>query len=103
MNFFKRLFGNTQTQEQPSGDKDGLYFYAQCDRCSTIVRVRADKQHDLNREDSGFVWHKTIVDSKCFKPMRTVVHLDQNYRITHHDIEGGRYVTQADYEQQQNS
>lgn len=101
MGFLKRLFGGGDEPKKHGEyvDKDGLYFYVQCDNCGSRVRVRADKQHDLNREDGGYVWHKTIVDSRCFRPMRTVVYLDSNYNVTNYELSGGRYLTKEAYEE----
>jgi len=97
MGFLQKLFGG-EKREKKYVDKTGLYFYVQCDNCGAAVRVRADKQHDLLREDAGYVWHKTIVDSKCFRRMPTVVRMDRNYEVTTAEIEGGRYITEAEYE-----
>ncbi len=96
MGFLKRLFGGEKS-DKPYVDKHGIYFYVQCANCGSRVRVRADKQHDLNQEADGFVWHKTIVDSNCFRPMRTVVHLDSNYHVVNQEIENGRFLTQDEY------
>jgi hypothetical protein len=95
MGFFKKLFGGGPKEYV---DTQGLYFYVMCDNCGAKVRIRADKQHDLNRTDGGFVWHKTIVDNRCFRRMETVVHLDSAYNITDYDLTGGRFITQAEYE-----
>ncbi|MCA9976654.1 MAG: hypothetical protein KC413_12920 [Anaerolineales bacterium] len=96
MGFLKRLFGGG---EQKYVDTQGIYFYVKCNNCGTITRVRADKQHDLNLGDSGgYEWHKTIVDSKCFRRMETIVYLDRNYTVVNAEISGGAYVTEADYE-----
>ena len=96
MGFLKKLFGG----EKKSGeyvDKRGVYFYVRCDNCGTISRLRADKEYDLSREGDGFVWHKTIVDNRCFRPMATVVTLDGAYQVTHAEISGGEYVSEEDY------
>jgi hypothetical protein len=93
LNFLKKLFGPGDS----SGDPRGFFFYVQCDRCGATVRLRVHKTHDLNREGYGFVWRKTIVDSRCFKPMPTTVMFDNRYQITHQEIEGGRYLTEEQY------
>lgn len=98
MGFFRKLFGSGNKKQT---DDKGLYFFMQCANCGTIVRVRADKQYDLNRGDSGFEWHKTIVDSKCFRRIQTVVRLDSNYAIISHDTSGGDFVTEADWQAQE--
>ncbi|HID51857.1 MAG TPA: hypothetical protein EYP41_07470, partial [Anaerolineae bacterium] len=96
MGFLQKLFGGGN-QEKEYVDKTGLYFYVQCDNCGTAVRVRADKQHDLLSESGGYVWHKTIVDSKCFRRIPVVVYLDRSYQMTSAEIEGGHFITEEAY------
>lgn len=99
MGFFKKLLGGSDKKAAGEYvDKTGIYFYFQCDNCGTRVRVRADKQHDLLNEDGGYVWHKTVVDSKCFRRMQTVVYMDGNYNVTNYELTGGKFLTQAEYE-----
>jgi hypothetical protein len=69
----------------------------QCDNCGTIVKLRADKEYDLERVDGGYEWHKTVVDSRCFRRMPTTVMLNADFEIVEAEISGGRYVTEADY------
>ena len=97
MGFLKRLFGGEGRQKKYV-DKHGLYFYVQCDHCGAKVKVRADKQHDLNRTDNGFVWHKTIVDNRCFRRLQTTVYLDSHYRMTDYELTDGRFISQEEYE-----
>ncbi|MCP4360030.1 MAG: hypothetical protein GY796_18655 [Chloroflexi bacterium] len=98
MGFFKKLFGSDESELQEYVDKNGIYFYVRCDNCGTLLTVRADKYNDLAREGSGFIWHKTIVDNKCFRRMRAVVVLDGRYNITHADLQGGQFMNQKAYE-----
>lgn len=95
MGFLKRLFGGESSSYE---DKQGIYLYVACDRCGSRLRVRVDKQYDLNRESGGYVWHKTLVDGKCFRPMSTIVRFDSSYEVVEAEIEGGRYLTRAEYE-----
>ncbi len=100
MGFLRRLFtGKEKPAPDNPGDPDGLYFYVQCNRCKTAVRVRADRKHDLNQDGGQYSWHKVIVDSKCFQRMPTVVTLDSQYNIISTEIEGGRYITKEEYQQ----
>jgi len=99
MGFLKRLFGSEKQEEYV--DKQGIYFYVRCNNCGTIVRLRADKQYDLENTGGGFVWHKTVVDNKCFRQIPAVVALNASYELEHADIQGGEFVTQADYDRQQ--
>ena len=98
MGFLRKLFGGGDDKPKEYVDESGLYFYFQCDKCGARVKVRADKQHDLLREGGGYSWHKTIVDSKCFRRMETVVQLDINYNVTNYTLEGGQFLTEAEYE-----
>lgn len=97
MGFFKRLFGGDDKSSKPYVDNQGVYFYVMCDNCGTPVKVRADKTYDLINEGGGYVWHKTVVDSRCFKPMPTIVHLDGNYEMISNDIQGGHYISEDEY------
>lgn len=96
MGFFKKLFGG-EKKSSKYVDTRGVYFYVSCDHCGTITRVRADKEYDLIREGNGFVWHKTIVDNRCFRPIATVVNLDGNYQVSSEEISGGVFVSEAEY------
>lgn len=101
MGFLKKLFGGKESKGQPEKapeDTQGVYFYVQCDRCGTPVRLRADKQYDLINDDGGYIWHKTIVDNRCFRPMPTVVHLNGSYEMVSHEITGGHYIDQEEYQ-----
>lgn len=98
MGFWKRLLGGSDKRAAPPADPQGIYLYARCDHCGAVVRVRADKQYDLLQAESGYVWNKTIVDSRCFRRMTTVVTFNRQYQVVQAEIQGGRYVTEADYQ-----
>ena len=96
MGFFKKLFGGGDGKKEYV-DKQGIYFYVQCNNCGKTVRVRADKQYDLGTEGGEYTWHKTIVDSKCFRPMNTVVTLDSKYNVISAEIDNGRFLTEEEF------
>jgi hypothetical protein len=98
MGFLKKLFGGGEKKPQKYVDHDGIYFYVRATRCNAVVKVRADKKHDLNSTDSGYEWQKTIVDSKCFSRMQAIVSFDRNYNVTHQEITQGEFITLAEYE-----
>lgn len=97
MGFLKRLFGGGGDSGEYV-DKTGIYFYVQVDGRDSRVRVRADKQHDLMRTDNGYVWHKTIVDSKYFKRMQAMVYFDRNHNVTSSELDGGTFISKEQYE-----
>lgn len=96
MGFLKNLFGGKK--EKGYVDKTGIYFYAQCGNCGSGVKVRADKNHDLMKEGGGYVWHKTIVDSRCFRRMQAVVYLDEKFEVSNSELSGGEFISAAEYE-----
>lgn len=96
MGFLKNLFGGKK-EPKPYVDKNGIYFYVQVNNLDSRVKVRADKQHDLMRDGNGFVWHKTIVDSKYFRRMQATVYFDGSYTVTDKQIEGGTFISEEDY------
>lgn len=94
----RRLFrGGAGTAEQ-----DALIFYVRCDRCGEVIRVRADRRWDLLQEmgegDAAYSLHKDILGTRCNALIRMVVRFDHAYRVRQQDIEGGRFVSEADYE-----
>jgi hypothetical protein len=99
MNFLKRLFGGGEPGQpaDSAGDDEGFFVYVQCDRCGDRVRLRIHKSHDLNRTDEGYTWHKTIIDNRCFRPMPTVVTFNAHYQPIKQEIEGGHYISEAEY------
>ncbi|MDX1616168.1 MAG: hypothetical protein R3300_17785 [Candidatus Promineifilaceae bacterium] len=103
MGFLKKLFSGGQERRSGGDSDDGFFVYVQCDNCDQVVRLRIHKQHDLQVGSDGYTWHKTIVDSRCFKPIRTVAHFDRNYNLVSADMEGGRFVSAAAYEAQEQS
>ena len=46
MSFLKKIFGGGDGKKEYV-DKQGIYFYVQCNNCGKTVRMRADKQYDL--------------------------------------------------------
>lgn len=96
MGFLKKLFGG---DDASGAGREGFFLYVQCDNCKERVRLRIVRQHDLNRTDSGYVWHKTIVDNRCFRQIPTVVQFDGNLNIISSEIDGGHFIDQAEYEQ----
>lgn len=100
MGFLKRIFGGGESGRSSTSDSDGFFFYVQCENCGAKVRLRILKQYELNHAGDGFVWHKTIVDNRCFRQIPAVVHFDRQYQVTNAQIEGGKIISAAEYEQQ---
>ncbi len=98
MSFLRKLFGGGESSRPGGADDEGFFLYVQCDQCGAKVRLRVHKQHELNYTDDGFVWVKTIIDNRCFRPMQTVVHFDRGYNMVSYELEGGRYISRDEFE-----
>lgn len=99
MDFFRRLFGRAQAPSDPA-----LHLYVRCDRCKAAVHVRVHRYNDLSAEydESGAVmaYHlrKEMMDARCFRLMYAAISFDRTYRELSRTIEGGSFISQAEYE-----
>jgi hypothetical protein len=97
----KRLFSSGSGSAPASAsDAYGIWFHFRCKKCSSVVRVRADRRNDLNREDgpAALVLRKDVMDNKCFQLIRAELWLDDNYNVVTSEVEGGSLITQEEYE-----
>ncbi|MHB0856936.1 MAG: hypothetical protein ACYC5M_05125 [Anaerolineae bacterium] len=83
-----------------SDDPHGMWFYFRCKRCGSIVRVRADRRNDFNRDEGpgALVLRKEVMDNKCFQLMRAELWLDENYQVVDSNIVGGELSCVEEYE-----
>ena len=99
MGFLKKLFGGGSAEKSEPQDPNGIYLYFRSKRApDAVTRVRVDKQYDLNSADSGYVWHKTIVDHKYFSRVHAVVYFDRGHQVTRAEVDGGELISAAEYE-----
>ena len=89
MNFFKKLF--QRTPEQPKDN--GIYINVQCGKCKNVMHVRIDKQYDINSDEEGRVWRKTLVCDRCYQKMRTEILFDQQFGMVSKEITSGSYLS----------
>ncbi len=95
--------GEATTRSSGKGPSDpyGLLFYFRCDRCGSVVRVRADKRNDLMRDEEGpgaLLWRKDVMDNKCFRMMQVEIWMDENHNIVTATVDGGTMITAEEYE-----
>jgi hypothetical protein len=98
MSFLRKLFGSEDPEKSTSSDPEGFFVYVACDHCGAKVRLRIHKQYDLVPTGDGYEWHKTIVDSRCFRQIPTVAHFDNRNNLVTADIQGGRFISKAEYD-----
>ena len=98
MGLLEKLFSLFGAKGAGGGD-DAVHIYVECERCKSKVHVRLDRRHDISaREDGGYYVRKEIMDSKCFRLMAAEITFDSAYRIQSQEVQGGRFVTQAEFE-----
>ncbi|MCD6520892.1 MAG: hypothetical protein J7M05_13320 [Anaerolineae bacterium] len=93
--------GSARGSSTSRSDPYGLWFYFRCNKCGAVVRVRADKRNDLNREEGGpgvFLYRKEVMDDKCFQLMRADIWLDSHYNVVSAEVQGGELITEEEYE-----
>jgi len=94
---FRNLFRGGE-----SGGAHALIFYVRCNRCGEVVHVRADRRWDLLQELSegaaGYSLHKDVLGTRCNALMHMAIRFDDHYKITHQEVEGGRFASQAEYD-----
>ncbi len=81
-------------------DSNVLWLYVQCSRCGTPLAVRINKRNEMvpDYESGGYVLHKEMMDSKCFQLMHGELHCDAQGKIVSQQVDGGRFLTRAEYE-----
>jgi len=98
MGFLEKLASLFGSKSAGGGD-DAIHIYVECERCKSKVHVRLDRRHDISlREGGGYYVRKEIMDSKCFRLMAAEVTFDSAYRIQSQKVQGGRFLTQAEFE-----
>ena len=100
MSFLRRLFGGggEQAKEDPA-----LHLYIKCNRCGTPVHVRVDLNNDLAADygdtaAEAFTLSKDVMDDRCFRMMRLSMQFDARRKEVSRQIEGGTFVTEAEWE-----
>ncbi len=97
MGFLKRLFGGGG---KPAYQDNGIYLYFKSKRAAdAVTKVRINPSHDLNNEGGGYVWHKTIVDSRYFSRIQARINFDGSYNVTSSDLDGGELISAEEFEQ----
>lgn len=101
MDALKRLFGGGSAGSASNSDPHGLWYHFRCGRCGSVVRIRADRRNDLNREEgpATFVLRKDVMDNTCFQLMHAELWLDDSYNVVTAEVTGGKLITQEEYDQ----
>ena len=101
MDALRRIFGGGTGTPSESGDPHGLWYHFRCGRCGSVVRIRADRRNDLNREEGPctYILRKDVMDNTCFQLMRAELWLDDSYNVVTSEVSGGKLISQEEYEE----
>lgn len=87
----------------PSGDKRYLTIYALSRRCNEPVSGQVDLLNELSKPDEGeyaYYTRKVLHTSgehRCFSQVEISLYFNQDKRVMHHEVEGGRWLTSDEY------
>ena len=103
---FSPASGLSAASGAASGDPYGLWLHFRCNRCGSVVRIRADRRNDFNRVDAdespagspALLLVKDVMDNKCFQLIHAEVCVDATYKTIGADVHGGQLITQEEYE-----
>lgn len=100
MNILQRFLSSLFAPAPPAGDANAIICYVRGRRCGAITRVRINRMNDLSRDEDGesFIVRKGIVDEVCFDRVEVTLRFNSNYAELSREIQGGEFVTAAEYE-----
>ena len=107
MKFLRRLIAGPGGAE-PGADPALLWYYVRCNRCGENVAIMARKGYDLVEEyaesssgdaPTGYSLYKDAMgrSDTCFQQMRIEIHYNLQYEEQSRHIEGGTFITAAEY------
>lgn len=106
MNLFKRLAALLSGGGSPRPDNRYLTIYLLSRRCNEPVSGQVDLLNELSAsEDPQYTYYtrKVIHTSgqrRCFSQVEASLYFNQSKQVVHHEVEGGRWLTAEEYEQE---
>ena len=103
MNLLKRLASLFSGGGAPSADKRYLTVYALSRRCNEPVSGQVDLLNELSKPDESeyaFYTRKVLHTSgerRCFSQVEISLYFNQDKKVVHHEVEGGRWLTSDEY------
>ena len=95
MGFLRKLF----SRGEPVYEDKGIYLYFRSNRAAdAVTKIRIEPSYELNSTGSGYVWHKTIVDSRYFSRLQVTIHFDNSYNVTQATIDNGDLISAEEFE-----
>ncbi len=103
MNFLQRLANLFRGGGAPASDKRYLTIYALSHRCNEPISGQVDLLNELSKPDDeqyAYFTRKvlhTTGERRCFAQVEITIYFDQDKRVVHYEVEGGRWLTSDEY------
>ena len=101
LKWFTSLFSGGRSG---AGSTRMLPIYVLSRRCNEPIAGQIDLLNELSQtedEGAGFYTRKVLHTSgerRCFDQVEVEIWFDGNKRVSHHDVVGGRWLSQEEYE-----
>ncbi len=107
----RKSAGESQATAQPGLTTDAgqaLWIYVECENCGEHIKVMLRKTSEIQRRDGvereggpgEFYVRKTIIGSKCYKPIEAEIEFDRRYRVIQSRVKNGKLIPKAEYKEQ---
>lgn len=107
MNLFKRLAsffsGSGGSSNSGSGNSRYLTVYVLSRRCNEPISGQIDLLNELSKPDEGdYAYYTrkvlhTTGERRCFSQVEINLYLNQDKKVVHHEVEGGRWLSADEY------
>lgn len=105
MGFLKKLSRLFTAPQQE--DTNAVWVYVKCNRCGEKLKARVSTRSELSPDfgdsddASSFYCRKVLIgENLCFQQIEVNLKFDTKYRITDRQISGGEFITQEEYERE---
>jgi hypothetical protein len=102
--------GGLRPQSELTTDEgQALWIYLECANCGEHIKLRLRKTSEIQRRDGlekdegpgEFFIRKTIIGSRCYKPMEAEIEFDNRYRIIKSTVKNGKLIPRSEYNEEQ--
>lgn len=103
MNFLKRLASLFSGKSTPAQRQFTVYVLSH--RCQEPIAGQVDLLNELSQTDEGNGYYVRKVYStsghkRCFGQVEVELWFDANKQLSQHEVQGGRWLETAEYEQE---
>ena len=104
MSFFKRIANFFAGK--PGSDNRLLEIYVLSRRCNEPIAGQIDLFNELSQpddEEHAYFTRKVLHTSgeqRCFDQVEVQLWFDNNKQLTHHEVQGGRWLDDQEYQQE---